>query len=89
LSRHHCRIDVDPQGAFVSDLSSRNGTFVNGTKIGQRSRGKPFTVNPEPGPRHGLADGDRLRVGEIEFGVGLVTNEAGSAEPIPYIGSVA
>lgn len=89
LSRHHCRIDVGPQGAFVRDLSSRNGTFVNGTKIGQRPRGKPVEANPEPGPGHCLADGDRLRVGEIEFGVRLVTNESPVLKCSPYSGSVA
>jgi hypothetical protein len=47
---------------------------VNGTKIGQRTRGEPITATPEPGPRHCLADGDCLRIGEIEFGVGLVTS---------------
>src|SRR5262249_14491499 len=63
LSRHHCRIDVGPDGAFVRDLGSRNGTFVNGTKIGQRPRGKSVAADPEPGPRYDLADGDRLRIG--------------------------
>src|SRR5262249_14211745 len=76
LSRHHCRIDVGPQGAFVRDLSSRNGTFVNGANIGQRSRGTSAPANPEPGPRYRLGDGDRLRIGAIEFGIVLVTNDA-------------
>lgn len=89
LSRHHCRIDVGQQGAFVRDLSSRNGTFVNGTKIGQRTRGKPITTNPDPGPRHCLADGDRLRIGEIEFGVGLVSTDVAEMECSPFAGSVA
>jgi len=71
LSRHHCRIEVGPDGAFVRDLSSRNGTFVNDTNIGQRVRGQPVAVDPEPGPRYGLADGDRLRIGGIELGVAI------------------
>jgi eukaryotic-like serine/threonine-protein kinase len=88
LSRHHCRIDVGPEGAFVRDLNSRNGTFVNGTKIGQRSCGRPVAANPEPGPRHDLADGDRLRIGEIEFGVGIVSSDAPRKASNRYAGSV-
>jgi len=71
LSRRHCRIDVSLEGAFVRDLSSRNGTFLNGTKIGQRPRGQRAAADPEPGPRHDLADGDLLRIGNIELGVGI------------------
>jgi pSer/pThr/pTyr-binding forkhead associated (FHA) protein len=89
LSRHHCRIEVGPEGAFVRDLSSRNGTFLNGTKIGQRSRGNPVLPNPDAGPPHCLADGDRLRVGEIEFGVELVSKDAPAMACGPYAGSVA
>src|SRR5262245_12152910 len=71
LSRHHCRIEVGPEGAFIRDLSSRNGTFVNGTKIGQRPRGQAVSASPEPGARYHLANGDHLRIGEIELGVGI------------------
>ena len=89
LSRHHCRIDVGPHGAFVRDLNSRNGTFVNGTRIGQRPHGQKATADPEAGPQYHLADGDRLRVGEIELGVGLVTDNAEKLESDLYAGSVA
>jgi adenylate cyclase len=34
LSREHARIEIGPDGAFVTDLGSRNGTFVNGLKVG-------------------------------------------------------
>jgi pSer/pThr/pTyr-binding forkhead associated (FHA) protein len=71
LSRHHCRIDVGVDGVSVRDLSSRNGTYLNGTKIGQRPRGQRAAADPEPGPRHDLADGDLLRIGNIELGVGI------------------
>lgn len=88
LSRHHCRIDVRPEGVFVRDLNSRNGTFVNGSKIGQRPRGRPVAGDPEPGPPYDLADGDRLRIGEIELGVGIVTNDAARTESGRCAGSV-
>jgi diguanylate cyclase (GGDEF)-like protein len=33
VSRHHARLRYDTGGLWVSDLDSRNGTFVNGEKI--------------------------------------------------------
>ncbi|MEW6365623.1 MAG: adenylate/guanylate cyclase domain-containing protein [Acidobacteriota bacterium] len=36
LSRRHARIDVTADRVFVTDLQSRNGTFVNDVKIDQR-----------------------------------------------------
>ncbi len=33
LSRRHARLDVTPEGVKLSDLGSRNGTFLNGRQI--------------------------------------------------------
>ncbi|HWB73300.1 MAG TPA: LuxR C-terminal-related transcriptional regulator [Nannocystaceae bacterium] len=50
VSRKHARVTVEPSGAAkVIDLSSRNGTFLNGRRI-------------EESP---LRDGDELRVGPV------------------------
>jgi diguanylate cyclase (GGDEF)-like protein len=55
VSARHCALELEPvTGEFhVSDLGSRNGTFVNGEKVGERR----------------LCDGDKLFVGEsvLEF----------------------
>jgi pSer/pThr/pTyr-binding forkhead associated (FHA) protein len=52
VSRVHCRITALPDGELeVTDLDSTNGTFVNGTRIGNAR----------------LATGDRLRVGRVEL----------------------
>ena len=50
VSARHCVVEVDADtGAFrVSDLGSRNGTFVNGEKVDERS----------------LVEGDKIFVGE-------------------------
>lgn len=48
VSRRHVRIDVDAHGAYVTDLGSKNGTYVNDQPIG--------------GPRR-LVPGDRIRIG--------------------------
>jgi pSer/pThr/pTyr-binding forkhead associated (FHA) protein len=48
MSSHHARIEVRPEGVWVVDLASTNGTFVNGQRVtGDRS----------------LRKGDRLQVG--------------------------
>jgi predicted component of type VI protein secretion system len=52
VSRHHARIVIDDQGAYVEDLGSRNGVQVDGVVI----RG------PTP-----LRDGTRVRVGAQDF----------------------
>src|SRR5215831_1182332 len=33
VSRHHARVIVRPSGFFVEDLSSRNGTYLNGRRL--------------------------------------------------------
>lgn len=52
ISRHHCAIRRGEKGISVKDLGSRNGTYVNGDKIGEEIR---------------LKHGDTLRVGPLEF----------------------
>jgi pSer/pThr/pTyr-binding forkhead associated (FHA) protein len=53
VSRLHCRLEATADGLEVTDLSSTNGTFVNGRRI-ERAR---------------LKDGDRLRVGRVELSI--------------------
>ena len=50
-SRLHCQVRRDGRLFSLVDLGSRNGTQLNGKKIGERL----------------LAFGDRIRVGEVEF----------------------
>ena len=53
VSRLHCRLTADDEKLEVQDLSSTNGTFVNGKRVA----------------RAHIASGDRLRVGRIELTV--------------------
>ena len=54
VSRMHARLDRDGGSLFVTDLKSRNGTFVNA----------------EPVLRAPLHPGDALRFGDVEYKVG-------------------
>ena len=48
ISSHHARIEVRPEGVWVVDLNSTNGSFVNGQRLtGERS----------------VRKGDRIQVG--------------------------
>jgi pSer/pThr/pTyr-binding forkhead associated (FHA) protein len=53
VSRVHCRLTADTDGLEVVDLSSTNGTFVNGKRVRTGT----------------LGAGDRLRVGRVELTV--------------------
>lgn len=54
VSRRHCSITLTDSGVVVADLKSRNGVYVNGSKIEDQVLLKP---------------GDQLRVGKLEFEV--------------------
>jgi len=54
VSRRHCAITVGPTDVWVEDLGSRNGTFVNGTKITERTK---------------VVNGDLIRVATLELTV--------------------
>lgn len=68
VSRVHCRLTATAGGElFVEDLSSTNGTFVNGKQVAQAA----------------LAAGDRVRVGGLELAVERLEDEARPAEGLP------
>jgi len=75
VSRHHCLLDVDPPHVRVRDLGSRNGTYVNGIKIGQRPRGQtPEEAAAADLPEQPLHAGDELKVGSTVLRV-VITGE--------------
>jgi pSer/pThr/pTyr-binding forkhead associated (FHA) protein len=72
VSRRHCLLDIRPSSVRVLDLDSRNGTFLNGRKIG------PHEQETAPAPADllrgvELHDGDQLRVGDSEFVISIET----------------
>jgi EAL domain-containing protein (putative c-di-GMP-specific phosphodiesterase class I) len=62
ISKRHCRIEHRAEGLVVSDLGSRNGTFLNGERISA--------------PRL-LREGDTLHIGHIELRYGLAVLDDG------------
>ncbi len=64
ISRHHCLFEFDPPTVKVRDLGSRNGTFVNGDKIGDRTSPN---LSPDAGwedmPARELHEGDEVKIG--------------------------
>jgi pSer/pThr/pTyr-binding forkhead associated (FHA) protein len=83
VSRHHCLLEVAPPEAWVCDLGSLNGTFVNDIPIGRRARnGGPDGMRIPSVPDHPLRDGDELRVGDVIFRVRVCVAE-GEAEEAP------
>jgi pSer/pThr/pTyr-binding forkhead associated (FHA) protein len=71
VSMRHCAVLLRDNQAFIRDLDSTNGTFVNGEPV----RGE-----------HPLLDGNHLKVGPLEFRIALETASRGS-EPMPVAGS--
>jgi pSer/pThr/pTyr-binding forkhead associated (FHA) protein len=66
ISRHHCVLLVEEGFCAVRDFNSRNGTFVNDEAVvGQRE----------------VHNGDRVKVGNLEFEVQLSSRVGGKKRP--------
>ena len=66
VSREHCAIEVKEGQVLISDLKSRNGTFVNGKQI------------TEP---HLARSGDSVRVGRLQFEMLIDPVKASAKKP--------
>ena len=63
ISRSHARIEADSESMTLSDLGSRNGTFIN-------------SVPCLPGEIMFLEPGDDVHLGDVHFRIRVVTQEA-------------
>lgn len=82
VSRHHFILEVCPPQACVRDLGSRNGTYVNGRKVG----GRKESESPEEGARRAypevtLKHGDRIQVGDTALEVAVKQSAPAAAVP--------
>src|SRR5262245_34074892 len=90
VSRTHCLLDINPPDIRIRDFGSRNGTFVNGTKIGQRSKSETRDQGVQREfPEHDLKDGDEIRLDKTVFKVGVqvfvACERCGSEIPEPHL----
>ena len=67
LSRHHCRIEPSGRGWVVLDLRSKNGTWLDGERVGRRS----------------LRHGEVVRAGNTTIRFMLGTLPGGAEKPRP------
>lgn len=91
VSRYHCMLDILPPRIRVRDFGSKNGTYVNGEKIGQR----PTNASAEEGramsyAMRDLQNGDMLGLGaNCELSVSITDDSAtlgdqdAAAQPTP------
>lgn len=75
ISRYHCLLDINPPAIRIRDFGSKNGTYVNSKKIGQR---QPNQTREEAAqlefPEYDLNSGDRIKLGNTIFAVKIETN---------------
>jgi eukaryotic-like serine/threonine-protein kinase len=69
FSRHHCLLEIAPPQCFLRDLSSTNGTFVNGIRV--------ETAH--------LKHGDRIQGGETVLEVEVATDTEPLSDPGPRL----
>ena len=65
VSRRHCAVRIEPGVVWVEDLGSRNGTFVNGHRIAEKTK---------------VYDDDLIKVGALELRVAGGTARAAAAQ---------
>lgn len=68
FSRHHCLIEIAPPQAFLRDLGSTNGTFVNGLRVESTY----------------LKHGDRIQGGETVLEVAVNADQSAPVGPASY-----
>lgn len=72
ISRYHCLLDINPPDIRVRDFGSKNGTFVNSQKIGQREAHQtPEEAAQIQFPEYDLGEGDEFTLSDTSFRVGI------------------
>jgi pSer/pThr/pTyr-binding forkhead associated (FHA) protein len=72
ISRYHCLLDINPPDIRVRDFGSKNGTYINGKKIGQRRLNQtPKEAANITFPEHDLKEGDEIKIGKTVFQISI------------------
>src|SRR5262249_21242503 len=88
ISRRHCLLEIDSPEVRIHDLGSRNGTYVNGEKVGQRREGARPRDIPVSTPPRTLHDGDMLQIGTSFFHVAIDSDDEGGHDPAEKHGAL-
>ena len=72
ISRYHCLLDINPPNVRIRDFGSKNGTYVNKQKIGQRQANQ----TPEESininfPEYDLQNEDKIKLGKTIFQISI------------------
>ena len=68
ISRYHCLLDINPPDIRIRDFGSKNGTYVNDKKIGQRQENQtPDEAAEEIYPEFDLKDNDEIKLSNTVF----------------------
>jgi eukaryotic-like serine/threonine-protein kinase len=73
VSAAHFSLENDTEKCWITDLNSRNGTFVNGQKV----------------QRIALNDGDTVRAGLTAFAVRMKADNAGDSGTPPNVAALS
>ncbi|MGI2908087.1 protein kinase domain-containing protein [Tolypothrix sp. VBCCA 56010] len=72
ISRYHCLLDINPPAIRIRDFGSKNGTYVNSQKIGQREENQtPEQAAKIQFPEYDLQDGDEIKLSNTIFVVSI------------------
>lgn len=66
ISRRHCVISQNEEGVYVWDVGSRNGTYVNGSRL-----------EKGPGNKKDLSHGDVLSFSDVNYEVRIYEGKLG------------
>ncbi|MDJ0516786.1 MAG: FHA domain-containing protein [Trichodesmium sp. MO_231.B1] len=73
ISRYHCLLDINPPDIRVRDFGSKNGTYINGKKIGQRPANQtPLQAANLNFPEYDLSEGDEIKIGLTAIKVSIL-----------------
>ncbi|KAB8330985.1 protein kinase [Scytonema tolypothrichoides VB-61278] len=89
ISRYHCLLDINPPAIRIRDFGSRNGTYVNDAKIGQRQPEQtPEEAAKLTFPEYDLHTGDEIKLGNTVFAVSVEVNPESINIPNFFPGTV-
>ncbi|MDE5067861.1 MAG: FHA domain-containing protein [Trichodesmium sp. St19_bin2] len=74
ISRYHCILDINYPYVQIYDFGSKNGTYINGKKIGKlQAKYKSEATAKMQFPEYDLKSGDKIQLGTTIFQLSIET----------------